>query len=66
MTARTRVVLADDHPIVLNGLRSLIQMADDLELMGDASTGLAALKLIDEKCPDVAVAVRPRKAKLLP
>lgn len=55
MTARTRIVLADDHPIVLNGLRNLIQAENDLDLVGEASTGLEALKVIREKRPDVAV-----------
>lgn len=55
MTAKTRIVLADDHPIVLNGLRNLIQAEADLDLVGEASTGLEALKVIREKRPDVAV-----------
>jgi len=55
MTGRTSVVLADDHPIVLNGLRNLIQSEGDLDLLGEATSGLAALRLIREKCPDVAV-----------
>jgi DNA-binding NarL/FixJ family response regulator len=52
---KTRVILADDHPIVLSGLRNLIEAEADLELVGEASSGLAALKLIQEKLPDIAV-----------
>jgi len=55
VTGKSRIVLADDHPIVLNGLRSLIQAEKDFELVGEASTGLAALKLIHEQKPDAAV-----------
>ena len=55
MSGTTRIVLADDHPIVLNGLRSLIAAADDLELVAEASSGTEALKIIREKKPDVAV-----------
>lgn len=55
MNAATRIVLADDHPVVLNGLRNLIQAEDDLDLVGEASTGLSALKVIREQRPDVAV-----------
>ena len=55
MSVRTRIVLADDHPIVLAGLRNLITAQSDFELVGDASSGLAALRLIRETQPDVAV-----------
>jgi DNA-binding NarL/FixJ family response regulator len=52
---RTRVVLADDHPIVLNGLRNLLRAEDDLDLVGEAMDGLSALRIIRETQPDVAV-----------
>ena len=55
MTGKTRIVLADDHPIVLDGLRNLVRAEDDLELVGEAVSGFSALKLIREKRPDVAV-----------
>ena len=55
MNARIRVVLADDHPIVLSGLRSLVSAESDLELVGEATTGTQALKVIREQKPDVAV-----------
>ncbi len=55
MTERIRIVLADDHPIVLDGLRNLIRAEPDFELVGEASSGLAALKIIREQRPDVAV-----------
>jgi len=52
---RTRIVLADDHPIVLNGLRSLIGSESDFDLVGEASSGLEALRVIRNKRPDIAV-----------
>jgi DNA-binding NarL/FixJ family response regulator len=55
MTEKTRIVLADDHPIVLDGLRNLVQAENDFQLVGEARSGLTALKLIREKQPDVAV-----------
>ena len=55
MSTRTRVVLADDHPIVLNGLSNLIMGEQDFELVGQASSGSEAFRVIREKVPDVAV-----------
>ena len=55
MNAITRIVLADDHPIVLGGLRNLIRAQHDFELVGEASNGRQALSLIRETKPDVAV-----------
>jgi len=52
---RSRIVLADDHPIVLAGLRNLIEPETDLEIVGEASNGLAALKVIRERQPDIAI-----------
>lgn len=50
-----RIVIADDHPIILVGLRNLIEAEADLDLVGEATTGLAALKIIADVKPDVAV-----------
>jgi DNA-binding NarL/FixJ family response regulator len=55
MSAKIRVALADDHPIVLAGLRNLIESEADLELIGQATAGQSALRLIRDKAPDVAV-----------
>jgi DNA-binding NarL/FixJ family response regulator len=55
VTEKIRIVLADDHPIVLDGLRNLIRAEPDFELVGEAVSGLSALKIIREQRPDVAV-----------
>jgi len=55
MIEQTRLVLADDHPIFLSGLRTLLQLESDLEVVGEATTGTGALRLISEKRPDVAI-----------
>ena len=47
--------MADDHPIVLGGLRNLILAEPDFEVIGEAHSGLVALKLIKEMQPDIAV-----------
>ena len=55
MTQKARITLSDDHPIVLAGLRNLIESDGSFDLVGTASNGLAALKLISETKPDIAV-----------
>ncbi len=50
-----RVALADDHPVVLAGLKALIEGTEDLSLVGAASDGQAALDLVKATSPDVAV-----------
>lgn len=50
-----RVVLADDHPIVLAGIRALLNADPELALVGEATNGGEALPLIRSVAPDVAV-----------
>jgi DNA-binding NarL/FixJ family response regulator len=50
-----RVVIADDHPIMLAGLSMLIQAEADLEIVGEATSGPEALQLIRTSMPDVAI-----------
>jgi len=55
MTTTSRIALCDDHPIVLNGLQNLIESEPDFEIVGTATDGIAALKLISETLPDIAL-----------
>jgi two-component system response regulator DegU len=48
-----RVVLAEDHPVVREGIRALLERAPDLVVVAEASDGQEALRLIDEMTPDV-------------
>jgi DNA-binding NarL/FixJ family response regulator len=52
---RLRVFLVDDHPIVLAGVKALVQADDDLEVIGEARDGRTALRLATELDPDIAV-----------
>jgi two-component system, NarL family, nitrate/nitrite response regulator NarL len=51
----TRVLLADDHPVYLDGLAAAIDRAADLELVATCSDGVQALERIRADSPDVAV-----------
>ena len=50
-----RVVIADDHPIVRQGLRLVIESHPGLAVVGEAADGRAALERLQELRPDVAV-----------
>ncbi|MFE3168072.1 response regulator [Streptomyces sp. NPDC059224] len=50
-----RVVLADDQPLVRNGLRVLMADAPDIDVVGEAGTGAEAVQLVGDTEPDVAV-----------
>ncbi len=49
------VLLADDHIVMRQGLRALIDSQTDLEVVGEASNGHEALELIQQKKPAVSV-----------
>jgi NarL family two-component system response regulator LiaR len=48
-----RVMIVDDHPIVRDGLKSLVAAHKDLELAGEAASGQQALRQCAERQPDV-------------
>ncbi len=50
-----RITIADDHPIVRQGLRVAIGAQDDLELVGEASNGAEAVELAKNLNPDVII-----------
>jgi DNA-binding NarL/FixJ family response regulator len=50
-----RIVLADDHAVVRDGLRVLLQAQPDIEVVGDAANGREALRLTQQLHPDVVV-----------
>ena len=52
---RIRVLLADDHSIVLEGLVSMLKDSDEFEVVGQARDGVEAVKAASELSPDVIV-----------
>ena len=50
-----RVFLADDHQIVREGLRTLLEKQPNMEVVGEAKTGREAVQLVKELLPEVVV-----------
>ena len=48
-----RVLIVDDHPITRNGLRSALSTSQDVEIVGEASTGEEAIEEVRKLSPDV-------------
>lgn len=48
-----RVLLVDDHPVVRQGIRNLLEAQDDIKIVGEASGGTEAIKLVKDLSPDV-------------
>lgn len=54
-SARTRVVLVDDHPVVRDGLAYLLAEQPDFEVVGEAEDAAAALEVLERARPEVVV-----------
>jgi DNA-binding NarL/FixJ family response regulator len=55
MLEKIKVLIVDDHPLFRGGLRQAIEQDDRFQLAGETGNGEEALRLIQEKKPDVAV-----------
>lgn len=51
----TTIVLADDHQLVRQGLRALLEVESDLRVIGEAGDGLEAVRLVERLNPNVLV-----------
>lgn len=55
MAPSIRILLADDHPVVRDGLAAILGTQPDFEVVGMAATGLEAVRLAAEAAPDVVL-----------
>jgi DNA-binding NarL/FixJ family response regulator len=50
-----RVIVADDHHLVRQGIRALLEKADDIKVVGEAADGQEAVELVERLTPNVLV-----------
>ena len=55
VTKRLRVVIADDHEIVRDGLRMILEGEEGFDVVGEAADGVEAVRLVQEVAPDVVL-----------
>jgi len=48
-----RILVADDHAIFRDGLRKLLEVADDVQIIGEASNGVECVKMLTKFKPDI-------------
>ncbi len=53
--SKISVLIADDHALVREGIAALLRLYDDIEIVGEASDGIEAIKRVSEVMPDVVL-----------
>ncbi len=55
MANQITIIIADDHEVVRNGVRSYLETTDDFKVVGEAASGEDAIALVSELIPDVVL-----------
>jgi DNA-binding NarL/FixJ family response regulator len=55
MLVKTRILIADDHPVVRQGLRQMIESEPDLKVVAEVTEGQTALEKVLELTPEIAI-----------
>ena len=55
MRDKNRIVIAEDHTILREGLRALLSSHPDLEVVGEAADGRDAIRCVEEEAPDLVL-----------
>jgi DNA-binding NarL/FixJ family response regulator len=52
---RLKVLIADDHPLVIAGIRRALEHDEDIEIVGEARSGSELMQLVERRRPDVVL-----------
>jgi len=55
MLNKTKVLIVDDHAVLRDGIRALLALNADIEIVGEASEGNEAIEKVRELAPDVVI-----------
>ncbi len=55
MSGKIRVIVVDDHAILREGVRALLQLQADIEVVGEAGNGTEAIAAVGRLDPDVVL-----------
>jgi DNA-binding NarL/FixJ family response regulator len=55
MDAKLKVLIADDHPLMLQGIRRALEASDDIDVVGEARSGEEVLALVERRNPDLVL-----------
>jgi DNA-binding NarL/FixJ family response regulator len=55
MTAALKIVVAEDHPLMLDGIRAALAQSEDIEIVGEARAGSEVLPLVHQLHPDLVL-----------
>jgi DNA-binding NarL/FixJ family response regulator len=53
--SQIKVLIADDHPLIIAGIRRTLEHVDDMEVVGEARTGAELMQLIERRMPDLVL-----------
>jgi DNA-binding NarL/FixJ family response regulator len=55
MDTSLKVLIADDHPLMLQGIRRALEASDDIDVVGEARSGDEVLALVERRMPDLVL-----------
>jgi DNA-binding NarL/FixJ family response regulator len=55
MDAKLKVLIADDHPLILQGIRRALEVSEDIDVVGEARSGDEVLALVERRNPDLVL-----------